>query len=109
MKSFDCHHILNKRDLIVENKLQGALVPQEDDGRLGATGHDEIGLPIHIDKLGICVAEPLVEILVGEETSFIALRLVSPFVQGGQTSLGAVHDHKVPVSVHVEDLNVVWL
>lgn len=93
----------------MENELQGALVPQEDDGRLGATGHDKVGLPVYLDKLGICVAEPLVEVLVGEETSFVALRLVCPLVQSGQASLGAVHDHKVPVSVHVEDLNVVWL
>lgn len=109
LESFDCHHVLNERNFIVENELQGALVPQENDWRLRATGNDKVRLSVHLDKLGICVAEPLVEILVGEETSLVAFRLVRPLVQSGQASLGAVHNHEVPVSVHMEDLNVIWL
>lgn len=93
----------------MENELQGAFVPQEDDGQLRATGYDEVGLPIHTDKLSICVTKPLVEKLVGEETRFVAFRLVGPLVQSGQAGLGAVHNHKEPVAVHLEDLNVIWL
>lgn len=49
------------------------------------------------------------EKLVGEETSFIAVRLVGPLVQSRQTCLGAVDNHKVPLTVHLKDFNVIWL
>lgn len=49
------------------------------------------------------------EELVRVEASFIAVWLVSPLVQSRQTRLGAVHNHKVPPTVHLEDLNVIWL
>lgn len=106
---FDRHHIVDLRDFTVKYELQGALVPQEDDRWLRATGYDEVGLPVHLYKLSICIPKPLVEELVRVETSFIAVWLVSPLVQSRQTRLGAVHNHKVPSTVHLEDLNVIWL
>lgn len=109
LESFDRHHIVDLWNFTVKYEFQRALVPQEDDRWLRATGYDEVGLPVHLDKLSICVTKPLVEKLVGEESSFIATWLVSPLVQSRQSCLGAVHNHKVPIAIHLEDLNVIWL
>lgn len=108
-ESFDCHHVIDMWDFTVKYEFEGALVPQEKNRWLRAAGYDEVGLPIHLHKLGICVTKPLMEKLVGVETSFVAVWLVSPLVQSRQTCFGAVHNHKVPITVHLEDLNVIWL
>lgn len=49
------------------------------------------------------------EELVGVETGFVAVWVVAPFVQSRQSSFGAVHNHKIPITVDLEDLDVVWL
>lgn len=46
---------------------------------------------------------------MGVETGFVAVGLVDPLVQGRQSRLGAVHDHKVPVLIYSENLDVVRL
>lgn len=49
------------------------------------------------------------EKLVGVEARLIAVRLVRPLVERGQARFWTVHNQKIPITIHLENLHVVWL